>query len=98
MSKSDDEIYAGNLSNVSAATESNNSEDSDSGSEIFVSKLKNLMRPVIDSDEEDSSTSDEDEMEWTRTDGTGNMQNCKEQAGVQISLDEWTISCRPFLW
>ncbi|XP_046835607.1 piggyBac transposable element-derived protein 4-like [Vespa crabro] len=90
MSKSDDEIYADNLSNVSAP-ESNDSEDSDSGSEIFVRKLKNLMKPVIDSDEEDSSTSDEEEMEWTRTNGTGNMQNCKEQAGVQISLDEWSI-------
>ncbi|XP_047365372.1 uncharacterized protein LOC124955252 [Vespa velutina] len=89
MSKSDDEIYADNLSNVSAP-ESNDSEDSDSGNEILIRKLKNLMRPVRDSDEEDSSTSDEEEMEWTRTKGTGNMQNCKEQ-GVQISLDEWSI-------
>ena len=62
MSKSDDEIYADNLSNVSE-TESNDSEDSDSGSEIIVRKLKNLMKPVIYSDEEDSSSSDEEEIE-----------------------------------
>ena len=62
MSKNDDEIYADNLSNVSAP-ESSDSEDSDSGSEILVRKLKNLMKPVIDSDEEDSSSSDEEEIE-----------------------------------
>ncbi|XP_054009204.1 uncharacterized protein LOC128892686 [Hylaeus anthracinus] len=90
MSKSDDEIYADNLSNISE-TESNDSKDSDSGREIIIRKMKNLTKPVIDSDEVDSSSSDEDEIEWSRTDDTGNMESCEEQAGVKISLDECSI-------
>lgn len=89
MCDNDDEVYADDLSNVCDHISDSDGEESDSGSDIIVRRMTNLMRPVIGDDDEKNNSSDEEE--WSRKDIIVEVPNCETKSGVQIQLDDLNI-------